>query len=79
MSKMSFIMPVYEPDLILFEKVIKALVVQSLKDWELVAVLDGPCEDATRTIQRLMKKCPNHYKIIEVEHGGGAKTKKQGL
>ena len=51
-SLLSFIVPVYEPDLVLFDKVLKSLCTQSLKEWEAVFVLDGPNPDARKAIER---------------------------
>jgi glycosyltransferase involved in cell wall biosynthesis len=79
MSKLTFIVPVYKPDQKHFERCLKSLTEQSLTDWEAVFVLDGPNEDAAKTIQRAMKKKPNHYRIIEQEHGGACKARNTGF
>ena len=42
----SFIVPIYKPNLEVLEKSIKSLAVQALKDWEAIFVLDGPCPEA---------------------------------
>lgn len=78
-SLLSFIMPVYEPDLVLFEKVLKALCAQSLKNWELVAVLDGDNPAAEQAIVRAMKRVPNSFKIVTIPHGGAQKARNAGL
>lgn len=72
-------MPVYQPDVLLFDKVLKAMCAQSLKNWELVAVLDGPCPEARAAINKAFKKVPNHFKIIETEHGGAQKARNAGF
>lgn len=71
-------MPVYQPDLVLFDKVLKALTAQSLKEWEAVFVLDGENEAAEQAIVRAMKKCPNTFKIVAVPHGGAQKARNAG-
>lgn len=78
-SLLSFIVPVYEPELIVFEKCVKSLVDQSLKEWEAVFVLDGPCQAARQIINRLMKKCPNNFKIVEIEHSGVQRARNEGF
>ena len=78
MPKLSFVVPVYNPDLSLFEKCIKSLVDQSLKSWEVIFVLDGPNAEAKSVINRLMKKSPNHYRIMEQEHAGAQRARNLG-
>ena len=79
MSKLTFVVPIYKPDARYLEKCVKSLCEQSLKEWELIAVLDGPDEDAAKTIAKFMKKRPNHYRIIEIEHGGACKARNAGF
>lgn len=76
---LSFVVPIYNPDLVLFDKVLKAITTQSLKNWEAILVLDGPNPDAERAIERAFKKVPQHYKIIELEHGGAQKARNAGF
>lgn len=76
--KLSFVMPIFEPGLILFERVLKALTVQSLKEWEAVFVLDGENEEAERVIRRAMKKVPNDFKVLTLPHGGAQKARNAG-
>ena len=78
-SLLSFIVPVYEPDLVLFDKVLKALTAQSLKQWELIAVLDGENDAAEQAIHRALKKTANHYKVVTVPHGGAQKARNEGF
>lgn len=78
-SLLSFVIPVFEPDVILFDKVLKALTTQSLKEYEAIFVLDGPNEDAERAIRRVFKKVPNHYQIVELPHGGAQKARNEGF
>lgn len=77
-SLLSFILPVFEPDMILFEKVLKALKDQSLKSWEAIFVLDGENEGAEKAIHRAFKKSPNHYKVVVLPHGGAQKARNEG-
>lgn len=78
-SMLSFIVPVHEPSAILFDKVLKALCDQSLKEWEAVFVLDGPSDLATKAIERAFKKVPNHYKIVEIPHSGAQRARNTGF
>lgn len=79
MPKLTFIVPTHNPDAVLFPKVLKALVEQSLKEWDAVFVLDGHWPEARKDIERAFKKCPNHYKIVEVPHGGAQKARNEGF
>lgn len=78
-SLLSFIVPVHEPELDLFNKVLKALCVQSLRKWEAVFVLDGPCPEAKRAIAKAFVKVTNRFEILEVPHGGAQKARNAGL
>ncbi len=77
MSRLSFIVPVYKPKIL--ERCIKSLLEQSLTEFDVVYVLDGPDSEARSLIGRLMKKRPNHYKIIEIEHGGAPRARNEGF
>lgn len=77
-SILSFIVPVYEPDIILFDKVLRALKEQSLKSWEVVFVLDGACPEGRAAIKRVFRDDSN-YKVIEIEHGGACKARNAGF
>ncbi len=76
---LSIIVPVFQPDYILFDKVLKALCEQSLREWELVVVMDGPDDEASKAVARAFKKVPNHYRIVEVPHGGVQKARNHGF
>ena len=79
MPKLTFVVPVYEPDLKVLEKCIKSLLEQSLKEWDAVFVLDGPCPQAVTVIRKAFNKKPNHFKIVEIEHGGACKARNEGF
>lgn len=76
MSKpsLAFILPVYRPDLVILERCVKSLVEQSLKDFEAVFVLDGPCPEAEPVIRKL-----KGAKIVEIEHGGACRARNEGF
>lgn len=76
---LSFIMPVYRPDLSLLAKSVRSLIDQSLKEWELVAVLDGANEEAAAVIRKAMKKCPNKFKVLTIEQGGACRARNAGF
>lgn len=75
---LSFIVPVYHPNLKILEKCVKSLLDQSLQDWEAIFVTDGPEPEAVNLIRKLFKKSKNHFKIIEIEHGGACKARNEG-
>lgn len=75
---LTFIVPIYNPDLTLLKRCIKSLVDQSLKSWDAVFVLDGSSLAAREVIGRAMKKSPNHFKILEQEHSGVQKARNLG-
>lgn len=77
-SRLTFVVPVYQPRLDILTKCVKALCAQSLKDWSAVFVLDGANKAAADVIRAEMKKKPNSYKIIEQEHGGAQKARNRG-
>ena len=76
---LSVIIPIYKKSEQILEKCIKSIISQSLKDWELIAVLDGPDDTAKALVRRLMKKVPNHFKIVEIEHGGAPRARNAGF
>lgn len=78
MPRLSFVVPVYRKNHIL-PATIKALCEQSLKEWEAVFVLDGPDDEAKAIIRREMKKKPNHFIIVETEHGGACAARNAGF
>ena len=78
-TKLSFIVPIFNKSQHILEKCIKSLIDQSLKSWELIAVLDGPDEDARRIINRLMKKVPNRFKVITIPHRGAPAARNAGF
>jgi len=77
-SLLSFIVPVFEPNLDLLGRCVKALCDQSLKDWEAVFVLDGANEAASQVIRAGMKKKPNTYKIVVQPHAGAQRARNHG-
>lgn len=79
MSRLSFVIPVYRPNLDLLEKCVKSLVDQSLKDWDAVFVVDGEDSNAVGVIRSAMKKSPNSFKVLNVEHGGAPKARNTGV
>lgn len=79
MSKLDFVLPVYKPRLDLLEKCVKSLIGQSLTEWTATFVLDGPNEEAAKLIGKLFKKSANHFKVVEIEHGGACKARNEGF
>lgn len=79
MSRLSFILPVYDPELPVLEKCIDALLAQSIKEWDAVFVLDGEFPEAEKLIHKLFKKSANQYKVVAIEHGGACKARNEGF
>lgn len=77
-SRLSFVVPVYQPDLNILAKCVKSLCEQSLREWDAVFVIDGDSPGAKEVIRAGMKKKANHYKVIEQEHGGAQKARNSG-
>lgn len=76
MSRISFILPVYKPNLDTFSKCLKSLCDQSIKDWEAIIVLDGPNDGARDVVKTWMKG--RECKVVEIEHGGACKARNEG-
>ena len=73
---LSFIIPVYKPDLQIFRKCLKSLKVQSLEEWEAIFVLDGEDIPAEAEITAVLPK--GKYKIITIPHSGVQKARNLG-
>lgn len=76
--RLTFIVPVYKPNLKVLAKAIKALCDQSLKSWEAIFVLDGENNAASEVIRSEMKKKPNTYKVILQDHAGANAARNKG-
>lgn len=76
---LSFIIPVYEPDPILFDKVLKALCTQSLKEFETVFVMDGHFPEAEKAIQRVYSKHRKSFKMIIQDNAGAQRARNVGF
>lgn len=77
--RLSFVLPVFEPDINILSKCVKSLSSQSFKDWEAIFVLDGEDRDAARTIKSALKGCQNYTRIVEIPHSGAQKTRNHGF
>jgi len=75
MPKLSFIVPVYKPRKS-FDACVKSLVEQSLKDFEVIFVLDGPDSSVRSKIAKLAQDI--QFNIIEIPHGGACKARNEG-
>jgi glycosyltransferase involved in cell wall biosynthesis len=77
--RVSFVLPVYRPDLEILRKCAKALVAQSLREWEAIFVIDGDFPEAATVIRSEFKKSKNHFKIVEIEHSGAQAARNEGF
>lgn len=77
MSKpvISFVLPVFRPDLGILERCAKSIGGQSLKDVESIWILDGSCPGA----EDIIKKYCRDSRVIEIEHGGACRARNEGL
>lgn len=71
----SYIIPVYEPDMDLFRKCITAFKKQSYKNFEAIVVLDGPCEAAREVVTELGDK---RISVVGIAHSGVQKARNHG-
>lgn len=70
---LSFIIPVYKKEPETFEKCLASLFDQSFKDFEVIAVFDGPDE----ALEAVAKRFP--VTIVVNEHGGAPKARNTGF
>ena len=75
MPKLSFVIPYYRK-LNSIGKCLTALYAQSIKDFEVIVVKDGPDGDVDRILKKFLKK--KGMKVIEIEHGGACKARNAG-
>lgn len=71
---LSFVVPVYKKPVIVLEKCLSALFDQSLKDIEVICVLDGEDKELEEVI-----KTYKRAKVLVIEHGGAPKARNAGL
>lgn len=71
----SFIVPVYNPDLEILKKCLKSLFSQSYKDFEVIAVLDGPSIVAEAALDGFRDI---RLKRINMPHGGACRARNEG-
>ena len=78
MLKVSFVVPVYKPNIPLLRKVIKSLREQSLKSFDVIFVLDGPDDHARAVIDDESKGLGHGVRTIEIPHGGACAARNAG-
>lgn len=76
MPRLSFIVPTYKPKPEVFEKHVKSLANQALKDFEVIWVLDGPSQEARKIIAKHMNG--KAFNIIEIAHAGAQVARNTG-
>lgn len=74
--KVSFIIPVYRPEVDIFRKCLKSLIDQSFKDWEGVVVLDGPDKGAEAVLDGVKD---TRLKVVTIEQGGACRARNEGF
>lgn len=74
--RLTFVVPVYKPKPEIFEKCVKSLAYQALKEKCVIFVLDGPSMEARKIIAKY--QAGQDFKTIEVLHGGAQKARNAG-
>lgn len=74
MASISFIIPAYKKPPEVFDKCLRSLFDQSVKDIEVITVFDGPNAE----MEAVLKGFPK-VKSIVIEHGGGCKARNAGM
>lgn len=72
---LSFVIPVFQPDLDIFKKCLKSLADQALKDWEAVVVFDGEDKAAEAVLNSFNNK---KFRAITIEHSGVQRARNEG-
>jgi len=73
---LSFVIPVYKPNLDLFRKCLISLKKQSFKEWEAVVVLDGPDSACEAIVGEVADK---RIKLVQKPHQGVQKARNEGF
>lgn len=76
MPRVSFICPVFRTEKHL-AKCLRSLAKQSLQDFEVIVVLDGPSEEARDITRTELAACS--YQIVEIPHGGACRARNEGF
>lgn len=78
MPKLSFVVPVYQPNIKDLNRCIDSLKKQSLRDFEVIFVMDGDDDPVYRL---LYKEAPhlNGARIVIIPHGGAPKARNAGF
>lgn len=77
MLKLSQIVPVYNPGPV-FEKCLKSLRDQALKDSEIIIVFDGASEQGAATVEKVFGR-DSRVKVLTIEHGGACAARQAGI
>lgn len=72
---LSFVIPVYNPNIEIFKKCLKSIKEQSLKDWEAIVVFDGEDKEAEVVMEQVGGR---KFQKIVVPHGGVQKARNAG-
>lgn len=76
---LSFVIPVYKKPVHVIEKCLKSILTQSLKEYELILVLDGEDSVLERAITSVLKKVKAPWRVIVQEHGGAPRARNRGI
>lgn len=76
---LSFIIPIYKKKVAVLEKCLRSILDQSLTDYEIICVFDGPDPEGESVVRRMLKKAPVPVKVLTIEHGGAPKARNAGL
>ena len=78
MPKVSVIVPIYNVEQYL-EKCIKSLVIQTLKELQIILVNDGSTDGSEKIIKAYLEKYPNRFIYVRKENGGLSDARNFGM
>ena len=75
--KLSIVIPFFRKAHIL-ERCLRSIETMSLKDYEVILVLDGPSDEARDIADKVFGETSIAWRVIEIEHGGACKARNAG-
>ena len=85
MPRLSFVVPVYNPDRTVFDAHVRSIIEQSFEDWEAIYVLDGEQPTAKSVLDSYLKSKEKRFRAagekiryISIPHGGAPTARNAG-
>lgn len=76
---LSFIVPIYKKPPVVLERCLRSILDQSLTDYEIICVFDGPDSEAHKTVRGVLKNAKVPCKLTVIDHGGACKARNAGI